>query len=83
MISELVSWSLVLVSGFISAGLIFAMVKRRQRAGDYLLFWLNPFGQRTKRFIRIATFQGTAAELSRIVLFSAVTLIGVGGLLQD
>ena len=69
-------------SAFITGGLIFALVKRRRGAGDYILFWPNPFGKRVKRYIRYGTMQGTAAELSRIILFAAITLFAIVGVLQ-
>jgi len=79
---DLLSFTLLLVSGFILAGLIFAAVQRRRGRGDHLLFWSLIDHPRISKFKRASTFQGTAAELSRIFLFAAVFLIGLMGLMQ-
>jgi len=74
---------LTIATGFITAGLIFAFVKRRQGAGDYLLCWPNPLSPRASAFLRAGFFRGTAAELSRILIFGLATFISAVSLLES
>ena len=79
---DVVSLVLVLVSGFILAGLIFAAVQRRRRQGEYILFWSLASYPQISRFKRWGTYRGSAAEVSRILLVGAVFLIGLAGVMQ-
>jgi hypothetical protein len=82
MTRELFSGMFAIISGFITIGLIFAMVQRRRGRGSYFLFWPNRLGQTTNSILRAGTFRGSAAELSRIILFALITLIAASSLFE-
>lgn len=65
---------------FITTGLTFAAIRQRQTETSYLLFWRNLLSVQTRSFLRHGFFQGSAAELSRILFFALFTLIAAAGL---
>ena len=82
MTRELFSLIVTIIGGFITTGLIFAMVQRRRGRGSYLLFWPNRLGLTTNSILRASSFRGPAAELSRIILFALITLIAASSLFE-
>ncbi len=63
-----------------TAGLVFSIVRRRQYGEDYILFWR--MGPKTQAITRHMFFRGNLADISRILLAGAVTLLFVLSLLQ-
>ena len=79
MSSTLPTAAITMLMCFLTAGLVFSAVRRRRDGAEYILFWrLSP---RAQALARPMFFRGPPAELSRILLFAAVTLLFAANLI--
>lgn len=74
--------ALTCIGAFMTAGLIFAFIRRRQTGVSYILFWRNPLGARTREFLSHGFFHGTFSEVVRIAFFAMFTLLSALAIFQ-
>ena len=78
--SDFVAALLMMMSGFLAVGFAFAAVRTRQTGVPHLLFWTNPINPQWQALLRNGFFQGTAAELGRILFFAIAALVAASSL---